>query len=119
MKIKVGEDVYDYDPAALTLREVRRLNEQGAGLQITDLLRPSFNDPRILTAIIWLCRTRDGEVKLRYEDVDVPLAEIQLDMDLPADDDSPTQATLEDDAQGSPISLSESSSSSVIPASGS
>ena len=112
MKIKVGEDVYTYDPAALTLKEVQALN-RAVGLEVTDMLTPRFNDPRVLTAVIWLCRMRPldkgggGETALRYEDVDTPLSVVAIDWDEPSEE-SPTQATLADDANGSQHSSSES-----------
>ena len=123
MKIKVGDDVYTFDPAAITLKEVQALN-LAAGLEVTDMLSPRFNDPRVLTAVIWLCRTRPldkgggGEKKRRYEDVDTPLAQVLIDWDEPTEE-SPTEATLADDASESQHSSSESPNSSEIPASGS
>ena len=113
MKIKVGDETYTYDMAALTLKEVQALN-LAAGLEVTDMLSPRFNDPRVLTAVIWLCRTRPldkgggGEKKLRYEDVDVPLVQVLIDWEDPAEEESPTEATLADDVSGSQHSLSES-----------
>jgi hypothetical protein len=105
VKITVGDDTYDYDSAALTLKEARALNLQ-AGLELTDLLTGRFNDPRVMTAIIWLCRVRDGELKLRYDDIDIPLAKITIHWDEPEPEPTGPLEETPPDAGSGPLTVS-------------
>lgn len=93
MKIKVGEQTYDYDPNALTLLEATQLKTQ-AGLGFTEFVQGNLDDPRILQAVIWLARKRDGEFTLQLGDVDAKVSEIDIILDEPAEDETPTEATL-------------------------
>jgi hypothetical protein len=101
MKIKVGEWTYDYDPNALTLLEATQLKVQ-TGLNFSDFVPGNIDDPRILQAVIWLARKRDGDFSLQLSDVDAKMTEIDIIPDEPTEDETPTAATLPELSPGSP-----------------
>ena len=101
LKITVGDDTYSYDGSRVTLKMSRLLKQQ-SGLDIPDVTMGRLSDPRVLTAIIWLCRYDDGEHDLQFDDIDAPLATIGVTVESEADGESPTSATLPDNGSGSP-----------------
>ena len=107
MKLKIGDEVYEYDHQALTTREATLLKIQ-AGLNYSDLQFGNVDDPRVLQAVIWLCRTRDGEKRLMYDDIDVLVSAIDIVRDEPEPEPVvPTVATPPESA-GSPNGSTES-----------
>ena len=111
MKLKVGDDTYEYDPNALTVREAAQIKIQ-AGLSLPEFVQGGFDDPQIIQAIIWLCRYRDGELKLRVDEVDAPLRDVDILPDEEPEEEAPTVATLPDDGSESPTTSNGPTSSS-------
>jgi hypothetical protein len=106
MKLKVGDEVYDFDPGELSTKEATQLKVQ-AGLNYSDLTGLNIDDPRILQAVIWLCRTRYGEKRLQYDDIDVQVKDIDIIPDEPTPEpETPTEATPPDEPAGSPNGVS-------------
>lgn len=95
MKIKVEGYTYDYDPEELSIPEAVLLREH-VGLDYMDLIKGDLNDPRFWLAMVWLCRTRDGEKKLLPTDVNVKFRDIEIIPDKPEPEaaaGNPTEAT--------------------------
>lgn len=120
MRLIIGDEEYEYDHQALTTREATQLKVQ-AGLNYSDMQYGNVNDPRVLQAIIWLARTRDGEKRLVYDDIDVRVADVNIIPDEPEpepESEVPTVATLPENA-GSPngtSTLTENSPSEAVTA---
>ena len=77
---------YHYEHEKLTLAEGDKLELQ-AGIGYLEFSVPDLKKFRTWRAIIWLCRMRDGEKDLRYEDVDAVFSEVEFLPDPPKDDD--------------------------------
>jgi len=112
VKLKVGDDVYEYDSQALTVREAAQIKIQ-AGLGMLEFTQGNpFEDARILQALIWLCRLRDGELKLRIDEVDIPIRDVDIIPDEAPEDEAPTVATLPEHGSESPTTSTEPTGSS-------
>ena len=120
MKLKIGDEVYEYDHQALTTREATLLKVQ-AGLNYSDLQFGNVDDPRVLQAVIWLCRSRPfdkgggNEKRLMYDDIDVKVTDIEIVRDEaesePDEPVVPTEATPPESAgspNGSTVSIKRS-----------
>jgi hypothetical protein len=120
LKLKIGDEEYEYDHQALTTKEATQLKVQ-AGLNYSDLQFGNVNDPRVLQAIIWLARTRDGEKRLMYDDIDVLVKDVDIipDEEPEPEPEGPTVATPPIEPGGSPNgtpTLTENSLSEAVTA---
>ena len=96
MKIKVGDESWPLVARPdIGMADLELLWSE-AGLGIRDVMSGDLqNDPRLLRAFVWLARRADGEVNLKYADVDFKYYDLRFEGD-PAEDvpaENPTQVT--------------------------
>jgi len=95
MKIKLGDESWDFDPQELTLREAFAI-KSAIGLNFRPFLNGMMEmDPDCLQMLLWLVRTRNGE-RIDRTSIDFPLAQLQIEVtgDDPEGQASSSEATF-------------------------
>ena len=86
MRVTYKGHTYQYNHEDLTLEEGDKLETQ-AGIGYLEFASPDLKKFRTWRAIVWLCRMRDGEFDLRYEDVNAKFADVSFTADPKPDED--------------------------------
>jgi hypothetical protein len=88
LEITIEGKAYKFDPSKLMNTEIRGIQKL-FGLKVSDFQKIDLTDIDVSDAIVWLIRTRDGEVDLKPEDIVYDFASLQVrDLDAPAETES-------------------------------
>lgn len=88
MKIVVGDQTYEHDPARFMSSEARAV-KRAIGMNPDEFNKGlGEDDPDAVAALVWILRRRAGEPDLAFDDCDFNLSELKF---LP-DEPDPTPA---------------------------
>jgi hypothetical protein len=94
LRLTVGDDTYEFDPADMTNKEAKQV-ELFSGQRISHFQNRDLvaSDADNVTMLVWLARRRNGEPDLKLEDVEFRLTDVSVE-----DADDPTDKPVPGDA---------------------